>query len=312
MKNIPIYLFVFFVLVAVSCKKNQAFKPEPNGDKALHKVGFTVTGFTQSYQTLSNGLHVNAGSIPQPVTALLQLIYSQSGSLVQARRQLNTDADFGSFADSLASGNYTVVFVELENLLALPPSSIYPLYNIDTLKNCMLARDPNSSGQLYEKKLSLTVNTTDLNTAVVLDRKVGQLQIVLTDPIPANVSTITVQADSIQSQFSVANQAAVPGPGDPVSGLDRLVTIAPSQIGVTNFTIAAGLYFIQTSPIPVTITAQDASMHTLASVRTHVTLAYNQITVLKGSLFGNNGTGGSGANITVDPGWNPTPISVSF
>ena len=305
MKKKFLYLLFIITLIVVSCKKDNTAHQATGGNKGVYQVGFTINGFKQSRQPLSSGLrieHALPGINYDTIAVLYQLIYNADGNLVKYARQLHTDPGFGNFTDSLASGSYTVVFLQSSGVIQ------GGLRDSTTLAGCTLIKNPNQSLQLYEKKLALTVNTADSDNTVVLDRVVGQLQIVLADTIPQNVSTITMSVDSVQAIFSVANQA-VTGTSLMPADLERYYRLTDAQKGVPNFTIGP-IYLLQTTPLAVTITAMDASGNTLASVRTHVTLAYNQITILKGSLFGK--TGGESTNLKFDPGWNPTPINFSF
>jgi hypothetical protein len=332
MKKIFFYLFLI-TIAAASCKKGQNAQQGPAGDNTLHQVSFTVSGFTQTSKNLSRSLAVNIGSIGQKnlpgalptynsVGILYEMIYNSAGNLVKSNTQVQTQASFGTFTDSLASGNYTVVFMESAGFIGYGLNtttgyiaSLQSPYLTDTgsFSSSQLIVTPGTSIQLYEKKMALTVNTTNTSSNITLDRVVGQLEVIITDPIPQNVARISTMVDSIQTSFSLADEGAI-GVGNILTTFERDSTLTSAAAGATNFTMGP-YYFMQNQPFGVTVTAYDASNNILATVRIpHVVISYNQTTILQGSLFGGGSSSGTSGNatITFDPSWNPTPINVSF
>lgn len=328
MKKYTPYIVILVCLACLSCKKEHAVKPG-NTAVRLYPVSFSLSAFSQKQSgfglTPTSKLRVNglSPSLKDTIDVLYYNVYEPATrKVIRQFTQYSTAAGFGAIKDSIAAGSYVITIAGGKT--GLLSSALNNLYNYDSNGTSSLS-DVNF---FYSSTLSYPLMTAwndtfykqfnmDVPAAtagvqqVSLDRIVSQVQVNLTDTIPANVASIDVvisndynsteiiPTDSTTS-YTIENfpyQAKYTAP------------VAVSQRGQPNFQITTYTinYF---TPFTVTLNAYDAAGNRVAfKTITNVTCVKNMRTVLTGKLF--NGTVTTGFGVTANQAW-AAPASRGF
>ena len=292
MKNVLIS-FTLISIVLLSCKKenhNQTTSP----DIKLYPVGFSVSGTNQQIVPIDqkSKTKVNAvvGSDSSAINRLIYRVYDSSNTLKKTITINKGEPRFGSFQDSLAAGSYTAVFVGVIDVDKFRDNGTSFYYFDSTTSD-------EFSLETFYKKINFVVGSSNIQQNVVLQRINSQLQLIIKDEIPADITRISVYVTK--------------GLGDYYSYLDAVVSdetyqylgasVTSDKIGTTNFTITSAPSLLANgTPATVQITTYGSDGDTPASRKTinNVTLQPNKLTILTGNLF--------------TPDSNPNSFSVSY
>ena len=302
-KAIP-YLLVIGLFI-ISCKKEHSSTPAPNPtDTTLYDVTFNVSGFSQTIKTASKTKQVNGqainSNIQNNVTVLYYFVRKLSGNGTGLTlRQDTTSENFGTLSERFAAGKYGIYVIGAQDGFsgsgANSGSSSGSTYN-GRWKDTFLKGD------------TITVSDTPVLEDLTLERVVGQLEVNITDLVPANADNIVV---TVKSDFNrwfwsagLTDQSYGLVPFD-VNDTTKIPAAAKGKIGLK----IKPIILINTfNAFNVNITCYDAAKKILGSaIVTNLTCEKNTRTLLTGNLFNTNNS----PSVILAP-WNPTPVNVPF
>jgi len=334
MKNIFTGL-VLFCIVLASCKKDNKKLTSPSNK--LVKVTFGVADFSEQHVgfatnslKITNALIRNDATpivyvpaVQQPLyNEIFYLVYDSNGKYVHQINQYQGNPGFGTINDQLSPGKYSIFIIggqtygsgssikkelKLFNSLGYIPSQqffYYLPYNGSTTP----------LNDTFYKSISLDLTDEGTNQNIVLNRIVGQLNIVIQDAIPAGITKIHINATPSSSIFMLSTGLAVAGTAADPEPYDADFPIASNLIGTTNYGMS-NILGTPTIPTAVTITAMDSSGNIIAQKTiSNVMIKANTQTILQGNLFGDAGTGSTvtGTTLAADTGWITAPITYHF
>ncbi|MCC8410274.1 hypothetical protein LJ707_15135 [Mucilaginibacter sp. UR6-1] len=308
-----VLIFILIGIAALSCKKDKTSN-QPVDDGKLYPVNFTVNGFIQQHEPITNssGKKLTADT---PLKALAQRIYYRvykpDGTLVKSRRNTNyTLADFNKFKDSLTVGNYIAVFLAYDKS--------HGGYSVggngpDDLFTFTARETTPMEALIFYKKISFTVTSSGSNSSTIaLERVNAGLQLKITDAVPAGVTYIAASYQDYNG-FQVFNNKPIPNwdPNDEHfwGSIDHGMSTAATP-GQTNTTSAVWPYILNTvTPITVTIRA-NGFQKTVYNVMFY----RNTTTILTGKLFTNepSGAGNAGFQTTFKTAFDTDSIIKNF
>lgn len=234
-----------------------------------------------------------------PVTNYLKVIDLSGGRICQEiNRSQQTDTDvLAPLSLDLSFGHHDLYFVCSSNRW----------HSYDT--NDLLLTWDSSTAQLYDAwgvHLGLDVNaSTSVNQSVCMERLVAYLQMVMTDAIPAGVSSfenkLTGGSWTLDLKTMSGAMAGVVG---------RTVALPADSIGATG--VSVGLYtFVPQGTTTAAIyqfSALDKDGGVVATrVFTNVPISANHYTIFSGNVFGSE----SGFGLSVDGNWG-APNEIPF
>jgi hypothetical protein len=294
-----ILLCAICVSVLFSCKKEKKAS-----DTKLYPINFKISGFTQTDVPIGLGKTKTAALVTQaadtiPVQKLTYLLFATDthSSLLSQISFVKGSADFGTFTDKVAPGNYVAVFcggsADIKTYTSMYPMPHYELgyslYWDDT----------------FYKRIPITVTATGINMRVGLDRITARLDLVIKDAIPVGTSQITI------SFTDTLGYDATNGGGKLNFIGTTLVskTITTADIGKTNYTITTNT-LNNIIPFDVTISYYGPNHNAPLNIKTikNVVCKTNTKTTLSGNLFD---PGNNGFSITVNQDWD-IPVTIGF
>ncbi len=290
-----------------SCKKDHSASSGLSGKK--YPVTFNVTNFTshQGNFAIRHGANHLADTVSASAAGLDLLyydVYDSFGAEVHGKPliQDSTMAGLGTVTDSLAPGNYQIVFVGGKKGLLL---SGYGRIATATF---------NYGGpkwyDTFWNSMMLTVGTNGVSQNVTLKRVVGKLELDITDAIPANADSLIFNVNPEAASLRSDSGA----PDGPPSGTVTYAEKIPSgAIGSSNFTMDR-LIANTAVPFTVTITCKNTSNAVIGSATVNnVSVQANMKTVLSGNLFGGTPPANSQTfTVKVDTAWSSTVNHVGF
>jgi hypothetical protein len=289
-----ILLFTAICIVILSCKKDKATKPA-NQDGKLYPINFNVSGFTQTQEPAisASGKRLAADTPLNAILPYLQYrLYTPEGILIKKFIAKRSNADFGKFTDSLATGNYTAVFLGY-----LQKSTTV----LDEAPDDVLTAAGRIFGPLeetvYYKKINFSVPATSVQN-IALERVSAALQLVIKDPIPSNVRLIDVTYNDYNGFSVFKDQPIWYWDFENSENNTQYISIDHSfstkinvPAGTSNFTTSVWPYILNTvTPIEMTIAAYefDNSSTIRAKKTLNVMFYRNTKTILTGRLFSND------------------------
>lgn len=301
MKKVLLLVMIIPVLF-FSCKKNNQNVSPVNTAQRKYQVHYNLSGFTQ--QIVASSLNTpkvaslnDAAATTGEQLVLHYFVYDSTGKLVRNLAESSDSTSFKTITDSLAAGTYSVYFIA-------GGSDIF----LQTGGKTMTYPYPSTSGgtgpgweDTFVKALTLTVQGGNIEQNVTLDRIVTELEVNITDPIPAQAQRLELQVDNeyVYGNFDGSIQTA-----------NVSYRYADFQTSATTKKFDL-ILFNTISPFNVTINAYDAANNIIGhAVVANVKCAKNTRTVLTGGLFGN-----STDNFVVSLGdvWNPNPyLTINF
>lgn len=299
--------FALITIALFSCKKDNHTKT--NSDNKTYPVTFSISNFNQENNPIdqTSKSKVNAAVTPDQ-SSVLKLIYKLYDSNNQLKKTViikKGAPGFGVVKDSLASGNYTAVFVGLIDTLNFPYYS-YSELNF-TYFNSL--NDLPTFKETFYKKTSFVVGSDLLQQAVVLGRITSELQIIIKDAIPAGVSQFQIAINGVHVEYSYFDDNSSHPTRNSYS-----INVPSSAIGTTNYTVGPIKDLLNTnSPLTVTIAAQNSNgIYFGQKTISNIMLQRNTRTILTGNLFSSDNAGGNGFSVTYNPAYNSTGINQGF
>ena len=307
-----ILLLLGAVAFCSSCKKDQ--KKGPVMPAKIYKLNFNISGFSQ---TISNSALKNVQSTALKTNAttgvngyldlLYYYVFHSDGTkgFVHSLIQDSTYSNFGNISDSLVAGAYTIMVAAGKPGLNSNLNTSEPGGATLNGTNFIYYQ---GSGSAYAQWKDTFYGQIDINVAgnstqdLVLNRIVAQLQVHITDAIPASATSISIAVSQDDLTFLMYSQTP--------STLTRQVysnTIPAAAKGKTDYTFS-NLIGNTATPVVVTINCYDATNKVLGSaVVTNVICQKNKRTILTGRLFGSD----NNFTVSLNDTWAP-PINGSF
>lgn len=299
--NIKKLLGACICIIGVACSKSSSSpqtepKPESPVNQAeakLYPVNLRVGDLEVSTGRMS--------SKEMPVKEYLRYIfygaYDSTGKLaskiVQDYVYGGFPDDLGVLKDSLPAGNYTVEIA----------GSNYPCYGGDGDSSINSLSLSPGYYEIFHKKFSISVGERDTATTTVkLSRITGELDLQLTDTLPAIVKYINVTVENMPYKFYPAT---------------NLFDFYEAQNFTSNYhqdnnLVSQSYFFGSNLPHRISITAEDGgSPVTRVLYRKIIDNIYvypNKKTVLRGSLSSSSTTPdpNSAISVTIDPDYEET------
>ncbi|MEO6631643.1 MAG: FimB/Mfa2 family fimbrial subunit [Mucilaginibacter sp.] len=303
MKRSLLYSIVV-VLFLFSCKKEHS-KPKTNPDGKAYPINLNLSGFGETVTNAvngtvrTNGLQTHSGTITDYLKILYYYVCDTNGKIVHFITQDSTSANFGQISDNLPSGTYTVIILAGQTGLST--------HTIDIVGNEQLDDNYISyNGQwkdTFFNKFQLVVSGAPINQNITASRLVGQLEVNITDAIPATAEKmeITITPEDYDFKFG----PALPSNPKPVV---ITTTIPAAAKGTTNYKVN-NIVLNTTSSFTVKIVCYGPSLSTLGTALvTNVQCEKNRRTILSGKLFGSQ----NDFNVTLNTTWDPTVITIPF
>jgi hypothetical protein len=132
------------------------------------------------------------------MTRIAYRLYTPAGVLLKYHRTRNIDANYGKFTDSLAAGNYTVVFLGYSNSAASDFVGTAP----DDMFTAVGRVFGPFDDLIYYKKVNFTVPGTSVQN-VALERVSAALQLIVKDAMPAGITSISMTYLDYNGFFSI-------------------------------------------------------------------------------------------------------------
>lgn len=303
MKN-ALICFILISIVLLSCKKDNHNKPTDPQTK-LYPVTFTISNFTQQNGPIDqkSKTKINATVTPDSSTVkrLIYKVYDSNNVLKRTIVVNKGGPGFGTFKDSLATGNYTAVFVGVVNVTNFTDGGS-TFYYIDNSNGTPITLDPSET---FYKKISFAVGTQHLQQNVVLDRLNSQIRIIMTDAMPSYIRSIRLIVNGQNRSYSYLGDTS-----SNEGSVNILTTIPSDKIGTTNYTVQTLPNLLNTnSTVTVQVISYGAeNVEATRKTISNITLQRNTLTILSGNVF-TNGT--NGFTVTYNSVYNPD-INVGF
>lgn len=308
--NAKIILSCVCLSLLFSCKKE---KKSTDNTSKLYPVTFKVSDFSQTQVPLGNTKTIKTASLSTnatdtiPVDVLHYLLYNNTTNMLYTLKKASkTDSGFGNFNENLAAGNYTAIFggggsdldlYEYQFPNALP---LYYFYYKQAIWK-----------DTFYKNVTFTVTNAPLNQTVSLDRVTAQLQLRLTDAIPAGVTSIKVSFPDAAGFAAVSRAVVLPRTylAPPVSPTIFVQPITAADAGKTNYQITLNtLNNITPFTVAIDYYTTDPTHSVSTKVIPNVVCKTNTRTILSGNLFK---PGNTAFTIQIDQDW-ATPINIGF
>lgn len=305
---------LFLSTLLFACKKEHSTGLNNVKDNTLHKVTFNIKVFSQQITGL-NSISQRSSNLTtdavdpsleanRQIKTLLYAVYDSQGNGVHIIKQKSTDANFGSFTDNLAAGSYTIVFAGGGSSFIIESTA---KDGISRLKDDAILHDPAGTGEIFYKKITITVvSGVNNNQSIDLTRLTSKFQLVIKDAIPTGTTSVGVHGITSFTIYMVGADAG---------GKSRTMTmsqpVTSTDIGTKNFTFTSVGLLPYPGTLQVRLFATNQSNVETAEKSVNITTAPNTMTILTGNLFGGSG-GGDGFVPKVDTSWNATPILKQF
>lgn len=243
--------------------------------------------FTTSFEEMTRAAVRLENDNTAGITDIWVLDY-QDGKLLQQVHQVASDADFGHPQMNLTYGHHDVNFIASKGT---DPTLTASAISWGRVKDTFVLDYPVD-----------VAASTNGNRAPELKRVVSGVTLAMTDNVPSNAKSITMEYDRSQS---LALPSLVPGTLS-VSGVTN--DIPASWVGQTGtfsvYTLCPTDEF--TTDVHVVVTAKDGTTISDFTIP-DVSMKKNRMTTLTGECFGR----GSGFSVAVDATWDDA-INVEF
>lgn len=317
MKILTYYSAVLICLLCFSCKKeHNSTQPATANATKLYPVTFALSSFSQNVTNLnlhtgtssSNVIKAASPSLKDTVDLLYYILYNPANNtIVRKLTQYSSAANFGTIKDSVAAGNYTVIIAGGKSgLQSYPVGDVRALSgNIySSLTDLYFNYQPDSVAlptmypwkDTFLKQFNVTIPTSSVQQ-VSLDRIVAQLQINITDTVPAKAAMVEAVISNDGANSNLSQGTGYTTSNFPYSPAYR-VPVTAAQIGKPNLQLTTYTINYYT-PFTVTINAYDNTGTRIASKNvSNVTCQKNMRTILTGKLFNGTPTVGFGVTTT--------------
>jgi hypothetical protein len=214
-------------------------------------------------------------------TYLFYAFFNENGTRILQRSIINESPNFGKFEEVLTKGKYKVMVWGCASYIYTPPWS----YDDDTR-----LYTANLTDDIFFDQFDLVVSDVNIDQQVRLKRKVGNLQVEITDKVPENISEIRYSIDGVSDWFAPKTNRA-----DNRLLFTRTIHFSPDGSHYYEFGDAPGFYFFldrdQETKVTVKLVALDLNKRIVAErTITDVPVNVNRKTKVRGRLFENSGS----------------------
>lgn len=316
MKKTLYYILAITVAAFSACKKDHQ---NPGGNTGEgRKITFAIKGdFTQQVVQSGSSVNVNSGRLlavtsdPNAIKSTFDTIfyYVLNPTTGVSKTKHFSAKSYSStlLSDTLAPGTYTIgIYFGQKGFTGGDYGTYSPYANGDSQYANFF--EPNTFGTAF----TLTVGSTDITQSVTINRLVADVDITITDVMPANAAKLDVWR--VNDYYYINPWTAKADSLGSYPSPSFTPTIPTSAIGATNFETS----FITAntiSPMRIILTCYDKSNNVIAQKTIGpYTIAQNEKLMLSGPLFnGSSGaTGNSVSHISVDTTWKATQVNQSF
>lgn len=307
----PLFSLICAVaLLFSSCSKENTAAPK---DEKLYPVTFNVSTFSKEIVPMASlkktvrqisASTTSGNALSDAVKHVSYAVYNEAGIKVNEKVSNSQHASFGEIEDSLPVGKYTVMLL----------GSTLRTWNApDNINGSYYMPEYGGGDDFFFSQTAIEVQGLAINQTIQLKRKVGKVEIKITDEIPANIEEIVYSVKGVGHYFF------------PYSGLSYINTIYKSnyywvdeESGSPDYSQDFGLYFFlnydQDAFASVNIRAYDRNRNLVVDKTINdVPVSINKKTILTGRLFDDAGsTKGQAFSISVDDKWNSESNHVEF
>ncbi|MCW3464828.1 FimB/Mfa2 family fimbrial subunit [Chitinophaga nivalis] len=298
-----------------SCKKEDSTSTT-TVPKEKRPVQFSIADFIREEENLGSAhgraIQATASQDTAPAVRLSDiyyLAYNDNGVKVSYRHQdtVNQRATFGTIADSLAPGTYTIVFIASEKPIYTEALTFNNNINAHYFGPELTGVGVLPMGDLFYKKLQVTVSAAGniATQPVTLDRIVGRLEVNILDALPAtdNNGYIWTQVNPITLFYNIYNNTVRP----PEYTWDWRGTRI-NQNTFRDYILGSD------SAFNVTIHYRDKNTGAdQVKVINNVKCNTNKKTIIKGYLYGVPGNpGGPAYQVRINQDWNTSSNVINF
>jgi len=307
MKKINPYILFLVIVALFGCKKDHSndLKPTVSGKKYALNLNLNV--LSQQIEASSNKLSVNAvvsdtASVRSMFTTIGVIIRDSTGNQIFFKKYNAKTYTTGTIRDSLVTGKYTIaIYAGQEGCDIISNFLCYGYQNGGQ------GLGYNSWKDTFAKVFAVTVQHSDINQTVQLDRIVGEIELDVNDNIPANAYSFTLSRTREDLNYLLFTSALVPGG----ALYDVKVIIPDTSKNKPNFKFTYITPYTAKS-FPVTYTCRDVGGNVISQrVFNSNIVQKNQRLIYKGNFFGTPGTS-SDFQPTLSSIWDPNPINISF
>jgi hypothetical protein len=304
-------------LTLFACKKDTApTNPTPPGNGKKVALNIRTKDFLQRVEPLPGSNNKIAGTaealrdsaLAAKVSHLYYLLYDATNNLVsQMHQDANVSEDFGSFYDTAAPGNYTMVLIASQSPINISSSGQLP-GSYFWVSKAASGEIENMPDIFYTKEnvyVPDDYGSEPLELNMTLSRVVGNLQINILDmPQPGSGDTsvsikITPEAPAFLFDFNIAHI----GPADTIKAKVNRVSLNTFSAYVLN-TVA---------PLTVTINYVDpATGLPQTKVINNINCYVNRRTILSGYLYGGSEPANNGVKVILLDSWSGDDNQVQF
>ncbi|WP_139261213.1 hypothetical protein [Bacteroides luti] len=270
-------MFVAFLMFSCNDKEDPGLTPD------LVSVRFNVSLPLEVKEQQITTRALTENPLSDKLSKIEYLIIRKDPLALAARgSQLSTDANFGTLLINIPAGLYKVYLVGISSL---NNGSFSMLDNGSVFMN---------NQEFYIGLLDdLSVSATQTTFSNTLKRPVGCVKIDITDPIPTDVSYVTVYMSSNVIGMSMGGGYISETPGNKI---DERFTVSNGYLN------SKSLYFVPQTISSIHIRAYDASGTLLADKSvSNLTVEANKRYIVTGTLF--ESVGNKDFTITIDDSW---------
>jgi len=331
-----ILCFSLLGLLFASCQKNisQVEVPQVSSEKK-YPISFNTSGFSTSINAMqSASVKTVAASTPvisYPLYYITYTAYNSEGNVASRLRQSTgrpnevfrlrnqqssvgglAKTTLGTFADTLAAGNYTCIVTagqeesnwdvpvtfSTQNLVVTHPDIFSPLSSAKFYPS----GSPGSINDGFVYKGQMTVGPNSTAQTLTLNRIVGKLKIVIEDALATNVDGVYFDFNTVASYYNLSNLSWESGLKTTFNGNLNVASYAGKTGYAKEIVLPPGTYSF-------TMRFVDASQKLIVSKQLSVTVVANQITTLTGKVFTTQNT--TGFSTSINQNWT-TGSTVQF
>jgi hypothetical protein len=282
-----------------------------------HAVEFRLPGFTTNvgeFRKTGTSSAQRDSLLETQIDEVYYFAYDSAGNEVNNIRQMRGELGFGTIKDSLAPGNYTIVLMAQKDTY---------IWSEATTEHRPLATagprlysnfDGYVLGDLFFKKLSLTVNNADtvVTNNLTLERMVGKLEVNVLDAEPYSPTghSLFVTASPEITTFGFANGAAT------------IFAASDTMLVPLGEPYLLGRYAktMLNTEIPFTVTVTDYHYMTNVTTRKvipNVRCYRNKRTILTGKIFDGEvtnppATTPGGFKVSINDVWDTDDVNIDF
>jgi|GEM_PF-4483940 len=278
MKN-KIYLFLLLALFGWNCSDKKEAEPT----KAEHEVSFSITGVT-SAPSLTKQQSLIASSVFDEVVYVNLYLYDSKGYLVgEYSRQSGVSSSV--FVASMEEGSYTAVAVGFGGAYFM---------NVERLQTARIHKY--HPGQVFIDKVEFEVGASETGMVeMMLERKVGMLDLDITDEPGSEIDYVNVKMDAMAYEFTFRDFMAF--------GTNHEYNFEHYP-HVENYTAFPAYFFVpynsESYKTTITIELITYGLVSRSIVLKDVTVGVNRKTTIRGKLYN---SGPQDFTVEIDDEW---------